>query len=490
MQMYPSGEAPPVSSWEASRAEVTEGVMVFSVFIGLFGTLAAGVAAFVIVNVVAGNVLAQLRDIGLLKSVGFTPRQVTTLLLTEHVGLGLLAAIIGVAVGYAAAPLALDATGDVLGAPVTAVFDVPLMAAIVIGTTLLIAVTAIAPAWKGGRISTVQALASDPSNPQSRTSRAARLATLLRLPVVAVIGLKNTFNRPVRSLLTVAALLVAVILSTFGLGMEATLRNLVDDPRLMGGAPYELTATRFQGEDEISALETKALLDAQPEVGGYYGGVRFIGDLETSNRTGPPQSKAFIGATGDGYADLAPYIRKGRLFTGPGEAIVSTRTAKDRDLSVGDSFAFVIDRDLNKNIDMEAAELDLRVVGIYVDDNLEVVTSRDTFHQQLGLQIDPMAYRIKVAPGIDPESYRIALIRQESRLSVKIFDATEDNEKVAGNIRPPLYALMVALLAIGVLSLLITLLFSVRERYRVRSSRLWASPHGRSEPLLSPAPSC
>jgi putative ABC transport system permease protein len=96
----------------------------------------------------------------------------------------------------------------------------------------------------------------------------------------------------------------------------------------------------------------------------------------------------------------------------------------------------------------------------------DVQHSRDTFHQQLGLQIDPMAYRIKVAPGIDPESYRIALIRQESRLSVKIFDATEDNEKVAGNIRPPLYALMVALLAIGVLSLLITLLFSVRERYR------------------------
>ena len=95
--MYPDGQNPSFTTWKASRDEVSEGVRLYAVFIGLFGIFAVGVAAFVIVNVVSGNVFAHLRDIGLLKSVGFTPWQVTTLLLVEHAGVGLVAAVVGVA---------------------------------------------------------------------------------------------------------------------------------------------------------------------------------------------------------------------------------------------------------------------------------------------------------------------------------------------------------------------------------------------------------
>ena len=116
---------------------------------------------------------------------------------------------------------------------------------------------------------------------------------------------------------------------------------------------------------------------------------------------------------------------------------------------------------------MNGKEVNLRIVGIYIGDAVEVITSLDTLRQQLGMDINPTAYRIKAARGTDPEALRVVLLRHaDDRLSVTVSDEYELTEKTAGSIRPPLYALTIALLATGVVSVLITLLFAVRERYR------------------------
>ncbi len=466
-QTYREGQKPSLITWKANRDEVNEEVRLYAVFIGVFGIFAVGVAAFVIVNVVAGNVVAQFRDIGLLKSVGFTPRQVTSLLLAEHVGVGLLAAVLAVAIGYAAAPLALRVTGNYLGMPASAVFDYTFMVAIVLGVSLAIAATALVPSWHGGGVSTVQALTSGSPRPLSGACRASRLATFLRLPAVVVVGVKDVFNRPVRSVLTITALVVAVILATFAMGMEATLRGIIEDPRLSGGDPYEVTVVRHLGADEMSPAEVRELLDGRPEVHSHFGGRGLVGDLENSSGGPTGLNKILIGAPGEGYANLAPYIPEGRLFIQPGEAIITRRLAEERGLGIGDSFAFVIDGQLSGDMEMDGEELNLRVVGIYVDDATEARISLDTLSQQLGLDVDPTHYRIKVARGADPEALRVALLREAGdRLYVTVSDAHKGNENTAGYVRPPLYALTAALLAIGAGSVLITLLFAVRERYR------------------------
>ena len=45
-------------------------------------------------------------------------------------------------------------------------------------------------------------------------------------------------------------------------------------------------------------------------------------------------------------------------------------------------------------------------------------------------------------------------------------DASAENRRIAGLIRPPLYGITGAILAIGAVNLLISLMFGVRERYR------------------------
>ncbi len=212
---YPEGQKPFYLTWDTSQGWVNESVRVYLLLIGVIGVFAIGVAAFVIANTVAGNVLAQVRDVGLLKAVGFTPRQVTLLLLAEHAGIGLVAAVVGAVIGFATAPLVVQATGNVLGTSPPLVFDPAIMAAVVLGVTFVIALTAFIPARKAGRISTVGALTVGLGRPPSSGSRVIRVAHFLRLPAAAAVGLKDVFNRPVRSALTIGALIVATIMATF-----------------------------------------------------------------------------------------------------------------------------------------------------------------------------------------------------------------------------------------------------------------------------------
>jgi putative ABC transport system permease protein len=463
-ETYPDDQKPTFVTWKYYRDEVNDVVRLYYVFIGAFGIFAVCVAAFVIMNVVAGNVLAQFRDIALLKSVGFTPRQLTSLILMEHVSLGLLAAIVGSAIGYAAAPLALRVTEDPLGIPASPVFDPLMIVAIVLGTSLVIAGTALVPAWRGGKVSIVQALTTGSPHLQSNSSRVVRWATLLKLPTVVVVGFKDAFHRPMRSTLTILALILAVILAAFGLGMEATLRDIIEDPTLAGGEPYEITVGRHLGEGSMTAEEVTMLLENQPEIQSYYEGRALVGSIVIDGHVG---KKYLVGAPGSSYANLAPYIPEGRLFNKPGEAILTRRMADETGLSIGDSFTLVLDGELSGDMEIDGKELTLQVVGIYVDDTAQARISSKTLLQQLDLDLEPTHYRVKVVPGINPETIKTTLLKQaNNQLSVTVIDDYEGNKKTAGYVRPPLYAFTIALFIIGAVSVLITLLFTVRERYR------------------------
>ena len=67
------------------------------------------------------------------------------------------------------------------------------------------------------------------------------------------------------------------------------------------------------------------------------------------------------------------------------------------------------------------------------------------------------SYTVKLADAADPEAFKVALVRQTSgQLRVEVGDASEENRRTAGIIRPPLYGITGAILAIGVVSLLIS----------------------------------
>ena len=264
---YPIGERGPDWGWWLHIKEIlTEDFKLFATLFGIFGVVSLGAAAFVIVNVVGGYVMGRVRDIGLLKSIGFTPRHVTALLLIEHVGLSLPASALGILLGFAAAPAILSRAASGLGTLPPPTLDPLLTAATLLGVPLAITMVTLLPAWRGGRVPPVQALTVGLARVHAKPSRTGRMASRLRTSAVISLGVKDIFARPFRAALTALALIGAVILATFTVGMEATLRDIIDDPTLSGNFAYEVTVRR--GPDHTMNTLNKG---SEGFSGGYWG---------------------------------------------------------------------------------------------------------------------------------------------------------------------------------------------------------------------------
>lgn len=448
------------ANWLDIEEDLTETFKLFATFFGIFGIVSLGAAAFVIVNVVVGFVMAHVRDIGLLKSIGFTPRQVALLLLIEHVGLSLPASALGILLGFAAAPLVLRAGTGGLGTLPPPSLD-PLLT-----VPLAIALITLLPAWRGGRVPPVQALTVGIARVHPKPSKTGRLASRLRTSTVISLGVKDIFARPFRAALTVMALTGAVILATFTVGMDATLRDITKDPGLTGNFSYEVTVNRGPGSTAMPDVDVRDLIESRSEVEAYRPQRHLM--VVFNGADGGQDNFGVYAKEGD-PALLAFRLTGGRLFSAPGETIISRELADLSGANVGDDITLELLRpmDASRDTRLEGKQLDLLVVGVYIRGEIEAVFDLDTLRIQAQVEIEPTSYAVKLVDGADGEALKAALVRQTSgRLRVEFYDAVEDNRQTAGIIRPPLYGITGAILAIGAVNLLISLFLGVRERYR------------------------
>jgi len=137
------------------------------VTVGIFSALigfSAVTAAFGMVNTLSLSVLQRSRELGLLRALGFTARQVRSMIIAESVqltvtGVGF-GVVLGVVYGWAGAQSLL---GAIKGGPGLVWPSVPWMLVVVViaGAALVTLVTAQFPARRATRVSPVAALAVD-----------------------------------------------------------------------------------------------------------------------------------------------------------------------------------------------------------------------------------------------------------------------------------------------------------------------------------------
>jgi len=187
---------------EESSYLVRDAQRVFLLGSGLLSLMAMATVAVLVV----GRMADQSRRVGLLKAVGGTPRLVAAVLLAEYVAVALLAALVGLTLGWLAAPLLTEPSVGLLGAaaPSLSLYTI----GVVTGVALVVAVIAtFVPAVRAARSSTVVAL-SDTAHAPRRTNWLIAISS--RLPTPLLLALRTLGRRPRRVVFSILGIAVTV----------------------------------------------------------------------------------------------------------------------------------------------------------------------------------------------------------------------------------------------------------------------------------------
>ncbi len=216
------GDVGSVSDWTEERADAAELTHTITVILGVYSTLLLLTVGAVLATLVGGRVVAQVRQIGVLKATGLTPRHVAGLFLAEQLTVAAAGCALGVVAGRFATPLFTSKSAALLAASETPPLEpgrTTIAVAVVLG---LVALFTFVPALRAARRTTAATLHGGLSSTAGR-SRLGRTAERLGLPLAASLGARGSFARPGRATLTLLSLALTVTAAVCTLGMEASL---------------------------------------------------------------------------------------------------------------------------------------------------------------------------------------------------------------------------------------------------------------------------
>ncbi len=209
-------------TWQDQRAEALREAQPAMIILTTYTILLLVVVFAVVAILVGARASAQYREIGLMKAVGLTPRQVTTVFALESAALGLIAVVIGFALGALLAPrLAAPSAETMLGSPTTAANPWHLLVA-AIPVLLVLVGSARSSTRRATRFSALQAIQAGSPTPAPR-SRLARTIARASLPVPLALGLKDLLARRRRATRVAGAIVVTGASIVFALSMKASL---------------------------------------------------------------------------------------------------------------------------------------------------------------------------------------------------------------------------------------------------------------------------
>jgi len=205
-QMTP-GASMGLYTWQDIQSAINALIGIEQVALGVGGWL-IGLLAIAGLAVLAGRRMTeQSKRVGLLKAVGATPMMVAAVLLVEHIALALAAATIGLVAGWLIAPLLTGTGAGLMGTPGAPSISVPAVLIIAVIALVVATISALVPAIRAARTSTVSALADAPRVPSRRPLLTAVSA---RLPVPLLLALRQLSRRPRRALLNAISIAVTV----------------------------------------------------------------------------------------------------------------------------------------------------------------------------------------------------------------------------------------------------------------------------------------
>ncbi|WP_238010448.1 FtsX-like permease family protein [Dactylosporangium sp. AC04546] len=394
--------------YHAVRLEVNGNIATMVPFVVAFAVLGLIMSVLIVANVVGGAVVSGYRTIGVLKSLGYTPRQVVAVYAGQAMLVGLPAAALGVLLGNLLALPLLSQTEEAYGIPGARIVPLWLSLAALVAVPLLVGLAAVVPATRAGRLSATQAVAVGRAPRSGRGYRIRRLLAATTLPRPVSFGLGTPFARPGRSAMTVVAVLLGAMTVVLAIGLSTSFGVVKEHFARTGSVQVvvDVLSAAPEGEgrvmmpaggpkpgetlDPVDPAAVRRTIEAQPGTARVVGLTRT--EVTMAGLAEPVEVEAYDGdATWTGY----PLI-SGRWYAGAGEAVAGSRMLSLTGTRVGDTITVSTDQ----------GQLRVKIVGEAFSRAGDPTLIMD--RASLGTLIKasgPNRFEVALTSGTDPYAY-------------------------------------------------------------------------------------
>ncbi|MFC1415470.1 ABC transporter permease [Streptacidiphilus cavernicola] len=395
----PPGAVLGAQSYLDVKLAADENTALFVPVMTAFGILGLLMSVIIIASVVSGAVSAQTRRIGTLKAIGLSPGQVVRVYLVQALIPSAVGAVLGAVVGdLLGAALAGDSEAVYGGSSAAGAWWIDL--AVPAAALVLVALAALLPALRAGRLSTVEALALGRAPRSGRGQWAHRAAARLPLPRAVTLGLASPFTRPVRSAALLAAVVFGTTAATFALGLTSSASAVTTARHPSQQAPVSvfLNGQTPDGKGfSADPASTLATIEAQPGTASYVGQTQ--SEVTVAGAAGTVQVRLYQGNSGS----QALAMIHGRWFGRPGEIVVPTHFLASTGTRVGQRVTLV-DRGVRVPVRIVGEDFDPGNAGLVINADLAtLIGAEPTAH--------PDIYSVMLKPGTSAAGYVAALSR-------------------------------------------------------------------------------
>jgi putative ABC transport system permease protein len=495
-------------SAEEAASTIQSGFAFFSTALLAFAGISLFVGAFIIHNTFSILVAQRTRELGLLRALGASRRQVIGSVVAEAGFVGLLASVVGLLAGLGMA-VGLQAllAGFGIDLPSTTTQFLPrtVIVSMVLGVGVTV-VSSLGPARRAARVAPVEALAEgEHPAPAPRVGRraaaggaisvvgtvvlvggltagagfplvalgglllfvgVAMLSPLIAAPVVRALGApasllglpsrlgrENALRNPRRTASTAAALMVGLgmvsFAAVFAASMKASSTKIIDDA---------LRADLFVESESVGGMSTAVAdeLAAEPAVGSLsplrFGAFKLAGEMRSLTAVGPNIDEL-----------LAVDMTAGEVSAlGDGQLLVDDEVAEEENWSVGDTVTLEFARTGAQQVVIGGTFDRVQLVGRYI-------VSTDVFAANYSTVLDGVVL-MNAARGSSIDELRASANRVAARYpNLEVKDQAQFKADQIAQVNQLLGLVTVLLtlaIIIAVMGIVNTLALSVLERTR------------------------
>ncbi|MEU6143618.1 FtsX-like permease family protein [Streptomyces sp. NPDC047081] len=454
----PSGSLLATQSYLDTKHSADRGAAATIPFLVAFGVLGIVMSVIIVSSVISGAVGTGLRRIGILKAIGFTPREVVR----AYVAQALIPAAAGIALGIVlgnvlAVPLLADTAQVYGGVSLSVTWWVDVVVPAV--ALLIVTVAALVPALRAGRLRTVEAIAVGRAPRTGRGQWAHRTAGWLPLPRAVTYGLASPFTHPVRTAAMLLAVAFGTVAATFAVGLTSSLNAVgsAQDPQdradvtaVSGGAAQNRgpgPAGADRKPPSADPAKVSAAIKAQSGTASYYGMTQT--DVTVAGISGSVEATLYQGDSESGSYEMI----SGHWITGAGQVVVPTRFLERTGTRLGDTVRVTLGKDTQS----------LRIVGEVFDTSNDGLSVHADMASFAGAR--PQAFQIQVKHGVSPTDYAAKLATVVRPLGGDVM-ANENSQQdgmilVLDSIAALLTLMLVSVAGLGVLN---SVVLDTRER--------------------------